>query len=413
MSRWPRHGLAVLTTLAVVLVSAAASTPRAAFAAPQNTTFSGRATVVSGSVLGVPIPCLPDTGQAGCRGIVDTGDIAAEGGSLDSSLACYPDGPNCVINSPVGDPTNGAVNARVLHAAVESHGNTSRAEATVADLHLVLNGLVVDATFLRAAAQARCSSGNAAVSAGAEVARATVNGEQLPVLAINQQQVVVQETPNYHVEQNLPLGLTLPFGTQIIVNEQPSSNGASGNRGEIDVTALHVIVPGVADLKIASAHADITCAALVGCPGSNAFVTGGGFVTPTGAKDHFAVVGRNEQYKGHVLYRPATGDSIHVKDPYALVYSQNKLADVLRSNPARFQITGDQVAALRSFQGAAILIWYASNGNVLGEALAIDGGEPARGVDYFELANVGVGGAHTTATAGFLAGGNIQMHGKC
>jgi hypothetical protein len=405
-----------LTALAVAVFAAAAAgagTPASSAASQQNTTFSGRATALSGSVLGVQIPCLPDTGQASCRGVADTGDVAAEGGSLDASLVCYPQGPNCVIESPVGDVTGGAVRARVLHAAVESHGNRSRAEASAADVHLATGGLVLDAAFLRAEATAVCTSGRASVSGSAEIVRASVNGQELPVLSIGNQEVVVQETPNYHVEEHLPPGVALPLGTQIIVNEQPGSNGAPGNSGQFDVTALHVIVPGVADVRVASVHADIACAALPGCPGSNAFVTGGGFINVAGDKAHFALVGRNQQYKGHLLYRPPTGDSVRVKDPYALVYRQNDLANLLRADPARFAIGSDAVSAMTGFEGAAILSWYSADGNLVGEALAIDAGEPARGRDYFEIANVAADASRTTAGLGSLAGGNVQMHGKC
>ena len=64
-----------------------------------------------------------------------------------------------------------------------------------------------------------------------------------------------------------------------------------------------------------------------------------------------------------------------------------------------------------AFEGAAILTWKDQAGSVLGEALAIDMGEPGnqpKGSDYFELASPAA-----SIAGGFLQGGNIQMHGKC
>ena len=45
----------------------------------------------------------------------------------------------------------------------------------------------------------------------------------------------------------------------------------------------------------------------------------------------------------------------------------------------------------------------------IGEVLVIDMGEPGVDNDYFEIASLG----STTGALGRLAGGNIQMHGKC
>jgi len=49
----------------------------------------------------------------------------------------------------------------------------------------------------------------------------------------------------------------------------------------------------------------------------------------------------------------------------------------------------------------------------VGEVLVIDGGEPGVGSDFFEIAGLGSSGTLASIGGGFLAGGNIQMHGKC
>src|SRR5437762_970341 len=145
-------------------------------AAASTTMFSGQATAVRGSIAAVPLntllPCSPQSTKDFC--IVDTGPLTAtqavQGGANEASLACYPSGTNCVIQSPVGDPTNGAVTARVLHAAVVASGNRSRAEASVANLALNIAGVNLSADFLTASASAQCSNGAASVSGSAEVA---------------------------------------------------------------------------------------------------------------------------------------------------------------------------------------------------------------------------------------------------
>jgi hypothetical protein len=75
------------------------------------------------------------------------------------------------------------------------------------------------------------------------------------------------------------------------------------------------------------------------------------------------------------------------------------------------------LAADKKFDGAALLYWTSdgqppdAKSNVLGEALAIDNGEPGRD-DFFEIAATD-GNSLVSLGGGFLAGGNIQMHGKC
>jgi hypothetical protein len=385
--------------LVSVLVWPAAATPGLA---ATSTTFSGQATAVRGSIAGVSLlnsllPCSPQSPQYFC--LIDTGPLSAtqavQGGANEASLACYPSGNGCVIQSPVGDPTGGAVRARVLHAAVVAAGDTSRAEASVADLTLGVAGVNVSADFLTANATAQCAHGGASVSGSSEVAR--INSQ--PVLTIGPYTVVVAETPNYDVFANAPpevAGL-LPPGTQIIINKQSSGANGTGGQG-IDVTALYVNVPGVAEVFIADAHADITCA-LPPCPG--AFITSGGFVDPTSSdKQHFAAAGRNLTTWGHVLYRDTTsGYSLHTKNPYAVVYgvfAQLKAdADAQGFNTSLLDVS--------KFQGGAILSWTDQGG---GKVLLVDEGEPGRS-DYFQII------APNAITGGFLAGGNIQMHGKC
>jgi len=157
-----------------------------------------------------------------------------------------------------------------------------------------------------------------------------------------------------------------------------------------------VVVPTLGiDLFVAQAHADITCATN-GCAGTSAFVTGGGFIE-SNAKAHFAVAGRNQTAWGHVLYGPT---KLHVKDPMANVYDTR--ADLEKDLDPKFH--APLAPTPDTFQGAAILTFNDPSGS--GQVLVIDMGEPGRS-DFFEI--------HATNAYvwGTLAGGNIQMHGKC
>lgn len=333
--------------------------PIAGGAQSPATSFSGQATVVKATVLGTT------------TNLADTGPLPGSGGALETSLLD--------LSVP------GMLTAQVGHASAMGSGNVSRSEASVANLSLTVAGNTIGADFLMARAKAVCGPGGPSVSGSSEIANLVVNG--MPI--------TVTGAPNQTV--SLPVG-------QVIINEQ------SGSSSSLTVNALHVIVPGVADVIIASAHADITCGAATNCPGANDFVTGGGFIIwPTGSnnKAHFAVAGRNLQNWGHVLYHDGT-TSLHIKNPFAVVY--NTLAGLesdTRSNQfSIFQSVKNSLDPTK-FQGAAILTGTDDLGNTV-NVLAIDMGEPGHGNDFFELLSQPTGDA-----GGFLAGGNIQMHGKC
>jgi hypothetical protein len=415
MSRFNRCALltSLGAVLAALLVAAAAPTARSA---STPTTFSGQATVVKGSLSLLPslvqstaatlLPCKTADPTHFC--ITDTGPVSAGGGALNESLLCYPDGANCAVGLP--DATGGAVSARVLHASVVSQGNKSHADATVANVGVVIPGVgTVDAEFVRADAEAKCTQGNASVSGGVELAK--VNGQQ--VLVVNNVSYTIPEsTPNYEV-QLLP---AIP-GVRIVVNEQPASNGSSNGSGQIDVTAIHIYTP-LGDIAIGQVHADIACGQLIGCPGQNAFVTSGGYIADpvTAAKLQFAAAGRNNAAWGHVVYGPT---DLHVKDPTGVVFTS--LAGLEGAVPAGFSAfqgaRGTLESNVANFQGAAILTWTSAKSGTPspGEALLIDMGEPGnqpKGYDFFELASGG-GSSLASVAGGFLQGGNVQMHGKC
>ena len=195
-------------TIAMCLIPMLAFSPVATLA-QGSTTFSGQATALRASALGLALA------------LSDTGPLPASGGNLKTSLAS--------VN------VLGLVSADVLSSATSGSGTSSQAQSSVANLSL-LGGLVA-ADLVKSNSSATCSNGQSAVTGSSELAGLVVAGQ--PVLNVN---------PN--------VAISLPGGISVIVNEQTSS--PSGNTGAMTVNALHVTGPSI-DIVVASAHSDITC----------------------------------------------------------------------------------------------------------------------------------------------------------
>lgn len=315
------------------------------------TTFSGQATVVEGKVLGVPIT------------LVDTGPVAAEGGTLEAHLLCFPDGNNCTIVVP--DPVGTPLRASVLNATVVAQGNHSDARASVAELELTdVAGQDISATFIEARAHAQCADGQAFVRGDTAIAELVVNGDRIEVTG--------------EVNQKVPPS-PLPGAGFIVINEQVAK--VDGGNGDLTVSALHIVIPGTGtDVTIAKAHADIQCGQRF-CPQDKDFVTGGGRLgDPT---SNFAVAGgvKHGAFWGHLLY----------------VDHQNRVKAKGTSVTA-YRITGPTT---REIEGTCEI-----NGREGTYRVDIDDqGEPGIGRDTIVLTlnNIEV-------AAGTLNGGNIQLH---
>jgi len=335
--------ITLLSTFAVLHSTLAFS------AAGVTTTFSGRGTVVQGKVLGIPV-----------GPIADTGDVSPQGGALEASLLQYP-----VTGLP--DATNGALTAEVLHASTVAQGNQSRTQATVASFNLNVAGQTISGEFLKAQAQAQCSRNRASVSGSSEIVNLVINGTP----------IVVSGGANQTVE--LPA-----VGGVVIINEQ-TGTGATADRGDITVNALHIKIPGTdTDIIIASAHADITCATPPSCPLDKDFITGGGYIiAPSGSKGTFGVTGgiKNSDFWGHLTYIDH-GTNLRVKGTGVTAY--------LVTGPTSRRIEGN--CEINGAPGTYMVD-------------VADNGEPGRGTDDFKIT------LSTGYTAGGkLAGGNIQLH---
>jgi hypothetical protein len=301
-------------------------------------TFSGQATVVQATVLGTTVK------------LGDTGPLSAEGGAKEASL----------LEGEIPD----VLSAKVLHATTIGQGDRSRTEASVAKLQVTTAGNVITADFLSSRAMAKCTGSNPELTGSSEILNLVVNG----------QAITVSGAPNQSI--------ALPVG-QIIINEQVKEG--SGNYGGITVNALHIIIPGVADIIIASSHADISCSSSAICSG-NDFVTGGGYnLSPSGGKRTFGVAGGDKKRLwGHLTYIDHDAN-LKVKGTGVTAYV------VVSATTRRIEGTCEINGQPGTYS-----------------ATVSDNGEPGRNVDEFILQLNGA-----TAAAGKLAGGNIQLHKPC
>ena len=318
-------------------------------ASPTSTTFSGDATVLRATVLGLPIV------------LGEAGPVPEGGGAEEFSLL-----------SVSRDQTGGLLSAEAVHATVVAQGNSSSAEASVASASLTVAGNTVQADLLRSQAQATCDgTGQASVSGSSEVAGLVINGQAIPVTG----------QPNQRVDL---------LGLRVVINEQ--SGSASGNRGDITVNALHVTAfdpfsgATLADVVISSSHADITCA---GCPAPvGDFVTGGGWITgtPTGARANFGVAGgiKHGGLWGHLTYIDHGSNGVKVKG----------------TSVTSYEIMGP---TWRRIKGMAEVDGVGDIGYTVD---VTDAGEPGRD-DTFSIRL-----SNGYSASGKLAGGNIQLHAK-
>jgi hypothetical protein len=171
---------------------------------------------------------------------------------------------------------------------------------------------------------------------------------------------------------------------RVFINEQTSAGP-----GDITVNALHVIVTGVADIVVSSAHADISCAAPAASAECKEFVTGGGWITgtPEGAKGNFGVAGgiKNGAFWGHLNYIDHGPSGPHVKGTGVTGYTF--------IDPTTRQIEG--TAEVDGQPGFTYTV------------VVSDNGEPGRNDTFVIILS------NSYNAGGRLAGGNIQLHKPC
>ena len=333
----------LMTALAIALLS----WPKTA-AADTCSTLGGRATVVQANGLGI-VPVV----------LSDTGNLDSTGDAKQASLS----------NASVA----GLISGEVLHATAISGGTSSQSEASLANLVLTVAGNTIGADFLMARANAECGSVGPTVSGITEIDGLVVNGQSIPVTG----------SPNQTV--------ALPGGGLMILNEQTTTVP-----GSISVNTLHVTLPGVTDVVIASPSAVVSPFLSIGPPPTPQcdFVTGGGWITtPMGAKGTFGVGGgiKNGALWGHLEYQDhGTGMNVH----------GTSVTDYVIIDMNSREIKG--TARVNGVDGFTYIVDVTDNG------------EPGR-MDMFAIKVFGLDPMTPVYVAGpaTLGGGNIQLHTKC
>jgi hypothetical protein len=313
--------------------------------------FSGRATAVEAKVLNLDPITVADTGYFEAPEFLPPAPCTEEGIAVD----------------PV------SVSAEILCASTRGQGDHSMSNAHVAALDANVAGIPVTATVLRSDATAECSALAPVLSGTAHVLEAQVGP------------VTIDADPLLPTPRNQPVPIGV-LGAYFIIDEQDTS--FNGNRGDITLTALRVVVPGVADVSFARAHADIICQGRPVCPGPH-FVTGGGFLNDEHGKKHFVIAFREGDLNwGHLMYS-----------------DKDSSAKLRAAKP----FTSATVDPNEGKEGGGTLIGTMTAGDTF-RAHITDNGEPGR-EDVFELFSPDPNGV--TLASGNLDGGNIQVHKAC
>jgi hypothetical protein len=262
--------------------------------------------------------------------------------------------------------------AEVLVASTSGASGVADSSASLLNL-VVLPGTSVrlTASLVRAQTEATC----AGVRGSSEIAALTFGG-----LA-----VAVTGQPNQTV--NIPNPMGGPPLATLIINEQ--TTGSSGTYMQIQVNALHLLVPGVAEVILSSAKSDINCAPPVPPGPCDDFVTGGGWIPSGSSRANFGFnAGRHagsSTPEVHLNYIDhATGK--HVKAISIAIY---KVGNTTTS---------------RHFEGEAEV--DGRSGYYYWVDVA-DNGEPGR-LDTFRMQL-----SDGSEDDGNLQGGNIELHKPC
>lgn len=386
---------------AVFLVACLGAQPAAA---ASSTTFSGRATVVSGTVAGQPVS------------IVDTGPLPSGGGAAHNCLLAYPTNADCQLQT-VPDQTNGAVALELLSARTVGQGSHSQASSSTVSANVDLGRLVgiaglptLAASVLTADANAACQAGVAAAGGAAQVLDATLGG--LPV--------------------DLSLGtitVPTPLGPVTIRFDQVDQS-STGSSAQANAKALEIVAPFAnTDLVIGFAHADITCGSASPQAGCSDKVTGGGWYD-LGSRDHFALAASaGDPTWGHLLYDDkAAGLKFHGTPDFAVLVPGPTTSIPATSRSSALPVSAAQGAAVVSGTNAQPFtlggVSYPA-GSARFVAVAVDNGEGGNapgdvfGIVLFAADGSTLYASNATGSAGVLGsllgtrlgGGNVQYHG--
>ena len=318
-----------------------------------QTAYSGRA-----------FAAFVNTFLTGPTHITDTGELPPSGGFKSDALLDTRDLHLAPLDS--------ALTAEVLAASTSGASGVAESSASLANVS-VLPGTStqVTASFIGARTQATC----AGVQGSTEIADLTFGGQSIAVTPGATNQTFVIRDPS-----------GVPLAT-LIVNEQMVTT--SGTYHEIRVNALHLIVPGVAEVILSSAKSDISCGVTTQPGPCHDFVTGGGWIEVGQGRANF---GFNAGFKAG-----STTPDVHLN------YIDHNSGRKVKATSITVYVVG-RTATSRHLEGSAEVDGKAGYTYVVD---VDDEGEPGRNDTFSIRLNDGY------AAAGALDGGNIQLHKSC
>jgi hypothetical protein len=318
-----------------------------------QTTFSGRA-----------FAAFVSTPLTGPMFISDTGQLPPSGGARDDALLDTRDLGLATLNS--------VLTAEVLAASTSGASGEADSSASLANVVVLPgNAAQVTASFVQAESHATCSG----VSGSSEIVGLTFGGMNITVTG----------QPNQTV--------TLPGGVTLIINEQTTTS--NGTYRQIRVNALHLIVPGVAEVILSSAESDINCTGTTTQGPCQDFVTGGGWIVTTGTSH--GNFGLNAGFKPESL--TPTVHLNYIDHASGMKVNATSIT-VYRPGPT---------ATSRHFTGSAAVDGVDGYGYSVDLA---DNGEPGKDADTFSI-SLSSNGRVVYQAGGTLEGGNIQLHKPC
>jgi len=344
-----RHFVIAAAASLLLALSLAGASPVQA-----DTTYSGRAFA---AFVGTPI--------TGPVYISDTGELDPSGGFKSDAL----------LTTRGLMPVSNFLLADVLVASTSGASGQASSSASLARVTVLPGSFAqVGASFIQAQSQASCTG----ASGSSEIADLTFGGMTITVTG----------QPNQRVDIPNPAGGP-PLAT-LIVNEQTSTT--SGTYREVRVNALHLIVPGVAEVILSSAKSDINCQPVVTPGPCHDFVTGGGWIKSADGTNR-ANFGFNAGFKAG-----STTPEVHFN------YIDHSMGKKIRATSITVYVQGPTITS-RHFEGDAEV-----NG-AAGYRYSVDvddQGEPGR-MDTLSLRLED--GSYQDG--GNLQGGNIQLHKPC
>lgn len=352
-----RSTVLVAATAALAVAAATGGTTTAATAADDRPVFSGQATALSAKILTLPAITVADTGYF-------------EAATFAASTCTEVGVP------PLTDQLR--AEAEFFCSSTRADGNESASDSHIAALDATVAGIPVSATLLQSSASASCGRTGP-----------VFENDEVNLADVRVGNVVVDLDAAVPTPQNQRIVLDPVVGSYIVVGERTTTS--SGNYGSLTLTALRVVVPGVADVSFATVHVDVRCQGRPACPAPS-FVTGGGFLS---GKRHFTIGVRDGDLDwGHFMYsNKAAGLKVTGVKPFLLA----SVYDAAGSE-GEGQLAGN-AKVVRNGVAEAQLVPF--------RVRVSDRGEPGRS-DTFELV---LGGE--LIAAGPLEGGNLQAHRPC